>query len=68
MRFRDRLLSPEFWLGLCLLSMLVGVILGLTGHWPIGRWLFLPVLVGVAVICFVFIPILVFHNRKLHEK
>ena len=68
MRFRERLLSPEFWFSLCLLSMVTGVLLGLLGHWSLGRWFFVPIVVAVAIICFVFIPILIYNNRKFKGK
>ena len=46
----------------------VGIVLGLLGHWTIGRWFLLPMAIVVGLICFVIIPTLIFQNHRLRSK
>ena len=75
MKFSQRLLAPEFWIGVFTLLAAVGlacVAISLATHEPvffdIGLWLFAPLLVTGALLTLVVVPILIVLNRKHRKK
>ena len=67
----NRLLAPEFWVGISSASAVVGIVLAIVGmvadlSWArtIGLVLIAPLLLGAAFIGVVVIPFLIIHERK----